>query len=155
WYIFQWQRFKGYGIYALVVIVLIGGLNLDITGYEKRMPPLGEVESVYLDSSFFLLDHRRDLPAETYPPGLGPVPPIFIEPENLASIHSLHEAIIKSPEAKRVQQFGKQRIFRESTCLVYALKEGRRFYRQYRINGAELGNKLKPIYESREYKKLH
>ena len=155
WYIFQWQRFKGYGIYALVVIVFVGGLNLDITGYEKRMPPLGEVESVYLDNTFFLFEHRSNFPDEAYPPGSGPVPPIFIEPENLASIYALHEAIIKSPEGKRVQQFGKQRIFREPTCLVYELKDGRRFYRQYRINRAILGDKLKPIYESREYKELH
>jgi hypothetical protein len=57
--IFRLRVARNYLLYSLVIILLIAGLYYDFTGYEKRIPPLEEVKSVYLDGSFYRLKARK------------------------------------------------------------------------------------------------
>lgn len=162
--IFQWRRFKGYGFYALLIILLVTILNFDVMGYEKRGPELSEVQSIYMDYSFFALDNRNAILAQSVydPQSAYPydsyeykrVLPVYTDPDNLADIYALHQAIIKDSGKSRPVKRG-YNPDREQLCLAYELKDGSRLYRQYSIKSKDYAAQLKPIYESPEYKKLH
>lgn len=143
--VFHWQRARGLGIYALVIIALVGFLQVDFTGYEKRLPELSQVESVYMDSYFHpLIYHNDNAPFQPYQK-------LYKDKDNILNIYNLQREII----AHRSEEKGV--IIPWSTnhtrvCLAYQLKDGNCVYRDYIINTAKYKEQLKPIYESREYK---
>lgn len=166
-YIFQPRRFKGLGAYALAVVLLLAAVNGDVLGYEKRLPPGSEVESIYLSRSFYhwqvnALPHAPTRPV-VYDPGSvypyyseydEPMLPLFKEPANLAAIHELHRSIInRRDQADR--PLHRYDPAREVVCLAYQLRDGSEIFRQYYINRHMYAAQLKPIYESREYKRLN
>lgn len=160
--VFQLRRLKGYGIYCLVMIALLGLLRIDCAGYEKRLPDPVEVRSIYLDYSFYGLKEKdnalrvainvRDGVEYQYQP---PVPAIFTEKNNIANIYALHQKIVdnrldgKKALTKRTNRDTQQ------ICLAYEMEDGSHIYRQYEIAAQDYAAYLKPIYESREYKQLH
>jgi ABC-2 type transport system permease protein len=56
--VFQGRQFRNYGIYALAMVVLLGLLHFDWTGYEKRLPGISEIKSIYMDSSYYPLTYQ-------------------------------------------------------------------------------------------------
>ncbi|MCG9968956.1 DUF6449 domain-containing protein [Pelotomaculum terephthalicicum JT] len=156
--VFQWRSIRGYGVYALIMIGLIGLLHYDFTGYEKRLPALSEVKSIYLDNSFYALNFvpaQDPLASEhnTYSPL--PVKLIFTEKDNIARIYSLHQKILANRLAEK-DFFLSQRTkdYSEGICLAYEMKNGSHIYRQYKIAAPEYADILKPLYESQEYKEM-
>ncbi|MCB8816734.1 DUF6449 domain-containing protein [Desulfosporosinus shakirovi] len=146
--------YKGYLYYALVIVLLLGGLSLDVTGFVKRVPNPEEVEKVYFGYSYdewfyfekeknpeFLESRYRD---SRY---FEDNPPILLESqENIAGVIELQKHLIK----ERKRETG------SSPYIIYTLKSGDYILRQYNINEANQSDAafLKPIYESLEYKKL-
>lgn len=160
------QALKGYGIYALVMLIMIGGLNVDFTGFERRQPDLAKVESIYLDSSFYTLRNadvnRRAAAQETeHAYWLKPVPYIFKDQTNLTNIYALHQGLIENRDRdkglrdKKIINTRYQYWQYENVCLVYNMKNGQRIYRQYNLPKDKYRDLLKPIYESPEAKLLH
>jgi len=93
--VFQWRRIQGYGIYAFAMIVLIGLFHYDFTGYEKRLPVLSDVKSIYMDNSFYAFSYVPAANAQSY---IGseivvieydslPVKAIFTEKDNITGIY--------------------------------------------------------------------
>ncbi|OPX86183.1 MAG: ABC-2 family transporter protein [Pelotomaculum sp. PtaB.Bin104] len=159
--VFRWQQLKGYGIYALAMAVLLGLFHFDCMGYEKKLPLLSEVKSVYMDNSFYPLTNvPANVPAanalvteEWYQ--YTPVKAIFTDKNSIARIYSLHEQIIANRLDKKASSLPKSTRNTERICLAYELENGKNIYRQYVITTPAYADSLKPIYESREYKELH
>lgn len=159
--VFQLQRFKGYGIYCLVMVALLGTLHFDFAGYEKRLPEPDEIKSVYLDYSFYALTEQDTMRTVNMQNGVAYtyqllVPPIFTGEEEIANIYALHLHIMANrlidKEALKAQRANNNS---QQICLAYELKNGKHMYRQYTIEAPKYAASLKPIYETPEYKKLH
>ena len=150
-YVFQWQRVRGLGVYGLVIIVLIGLLYTDCTGYEKRLPELSQIKNVYMDSYFYPLLYGDEMYAGN---AFKPSKAIYDDHDNIVRIQALHRQIIarrgEEKEASSGPSGETQR--KERICLAYELKNGRHLYRDYIIPTAVYAEQLKPIYESLEYK---
>ena len=42
----KWLTIGGAGIICLILVVLIAGMELDVTGFERRVPEAGQVTAV-------------------------------------------------------------------------------------------------------------
>lgn len=158
WHVFGWKQLKGCGIYGMIIVLMIGLLHFDCTGYEKRLPALDQVESIYLDNSFWALIYNDDpnpIYRQAYSGGFRPLP-VFVDPVIQNNIHALHKQIIANIGEKNTAYVeSKKATPGERICLAYKLKDGSYIYRQYTIATDKYAEKLKPIYESPEFKKLH
>jgi len=169
-HVFKPKIIKGYGIYALIMIICIGALHLDFTGYERRLPELVEVESVYMDNAFYPLsylnegDKRRIIEYQGVDMNLGTPTPlknplsVYTQADNIANIYALHQKIVDNRAVEKAVMSDRYSTIsdtRRSFYLVYNLKNGSRIYRKYRINPSDYAQQLKPIYESYEYKNFH
>ncbi len=154
--VFQKRQIRGYGIYALAMVLLLGLFHFDWTGYESRLPEISEIKSIYMDSSFFPLNYQPDVPAaQDVDYVYTPVKAIFTDQDNIARIHALHRQIIANGPDHKESSLSKSMKNAERICLSYELENGKRIYRQYEIPIPDYAGSLKPIYESREYKELH
>ncbi len=171
-HVFKLKIIKGFGIYALIVIICIGALQLDLTGYERRLPELAEVESVYMDNVFYPLSHLNM--AQTHhtvnyeyndmnPGAHFETPlPIYTRAENIADVYALHQKIVSNRTVEKAVMQNRYR-YRNSfvtgaripLCFIYNLKNGSHICRQYKVNLPDYARQLKSIYESREYKIFH
>lgn len=156
--VFQGRQIRGYVIYALVMVVLLGLSHFDWTGYEKRLPEISEIKSVYMDHSFYPLTYEpavmpADAPANYYADA--PIKAIFTDQDSIARIYALHRQIIANRSDNKESSLSKSTRNTQHICLAYELVDGKRIYRQYRIAMPDYADSLKPIYESREYKELH
>jgi len=161
--VFRFNVIKGWCIYALIVIGIIGVMNFDCAGYEKRLPELSEIESVYMDNYFSALnnkDHPRlvreqDSDMEYGSPLARPLP-VYTKSDDIKKIYALHQKIIANRGIEKNLPYSQIiRTERSNISLAYTLKDGSHIYRQYNINTPKYTDQLKPIYETREYKDLH
>ncbi len=154
--VFQRRQIMGYGAYALVMVVLLGLFHFDWTGYEKRLPQIGEIKSVYMDYSFYPLSYQPAgalVNREDYY-AYAPVKAIYTDQDNINHIYALHQQIINNqPGRKGSSQFAN--MYTQQICLAYELTGGKRIYRQYKIIAPDYADSLKPVYQSREHKELH
>ncbi|NLB17775.1 MAG: hypothetical protein GX825_03340 [Syntrophomonadaceae bacterium] len=152
WQVFNRQVGRGFAAYVLIIAITLVGLNYDVLGYEKRIPDLSEVETVYMDYSFYQLtndpEQQDDYPSDRYrrKPKM-----IYMGPDNIGRIHQLHQAIITDRAAVKERGLTNKRY----VCLAYQLKDGNVVYRSYNIPQEQYATWFKPIYESQEYKRLH
>lgn len=155
--VFRRHQIRGYGIYALVMVLLLGLFHFDWTGYEKRLPEIGEVAGVYMDASFHSFIYQPAAPdSETvYYYSEGPGKAVFTDQENIAHIYALHQQIIAHREDNKKTASSVGNRYAPQICLAYELPGGKHLYRQYGIDPEMYAGNLKPIYESREYKELH
>lgn len=131
---------KGYVIYAAVIIFILLGVNFDITGYERYVPPLQNVDSIYLGRSLY--QYNLDEP--------GKKTNFYFNETNLKNIEDFHKQIIKDKSKNKYSNHSNRQI-----VFVYKLKNGDEISRGYHISQEDYGQYFKPIYESHEYKKMH
>ncbi|WLD91918.1 DUF6449 domain-containing protein [Alkalihalobacillus sp. AL-G] len=146
-----WRVFtnvKGYGIYALAMVVLGLLIHFDVTGYQSKVPELDEIERVYFAEASF--GYMRDQDQNSYVVGR-PVDdhkPFFNEPDNIQAIQYLHRQIIENKDILERPTRSEQSVF-----IAYELKDGEKVIRQYDlINTEPYSDYLKQIYNSKEYK---
>ncbi|HAG10181.1 MAG TPA: hypothetical protein DCK76_02050 [Desulfotomaculum sp.] len=169
-HVFKPKIIKGFGIYALIVIICIGALRLDFTGYERRLPELAEVESVFMDNVFYppsLLNMAQTRHAVNYKyDDMNPVAPfekplpIYTRAENIADVYALHQKIVSNRTIEKAAMQDRHRNSfvtgaRRPLYFIYYLKNGSHICRQYKVNLPDYARQLKSIYESREYKIFH
>jgi ABC-2 type transport system permease protein len=170
-HVFKPKIIKGFGIYALIVMVCIVILHLDLTGYERRLPELSEVESVYMDNVFYPLSHFNNEEEIRHTVNyqdtgiilsLETPPPVYTRAEDIARVYALHQKIVSNRAAEKAAMqdrykythsivTGERRLF----YLVYNFKNGSHIYRQYNVDTSDYARQLKSIYESQEYKIFH
>ncbi len=152
-HVFNWKSLKGYASYALFIIVMLGLLQFDLTGYERSLPDLSEIESVYLDNGFRLVNQYNS-DSSIVSAKYESAPQLFKDRSTIANVYALHQQIIANRAQEKPDLLsGNQN--HERICLAYSLKNGQHLYRQYSIDSDNYAQQLKPIYESREYKNLH
>jgi ABC-2 type transport system permease protein len=87
-----------------------------------------------------------------------PLPqPVYQDAASIADIYALQQALIKSRVREKALGLANGSRMRVTTplCLIYNLKNGSHFVREYHVNLADYARELKPLYESSEYKRLH
>ncbi|WP_099187491.1 DUF6449 domain-containing protein [Tepidibacter mesophilus] len=131
------KNVKGYFIYVGIIIILLLGLKFDIIGYEKYVPDLKKVESIYFDRGFYGLIESEE---EKF----------YYNEDNLHNIQQLHKQIIDDKK-KNLQKDNSN----EHVAIAYKLKNGKTIKRSYDISKEKYIKYLKPIYESKEYKKIN
>ncbi|WP_243454479.1 DUF6449 domain-containing protein [Desulfosporosinus fructosivorans] len=144
--------YKGYLCYSAVILILFGGISLDVFGFVNRVPNPEEVNKVYFGYNFeewvyYEKEKNPDYLESRYGKGyFANNQPLFLESkENIAGITELQRHLIK--ERKKGEG--------QSRYIIYSLKNGGYIIRQYNINETDQNDaaSLKPIYESVEYKK--
>jgi ABC-2 type transport system permease protein len=151
--IYNLRSLRSFGIYALIALIFLLGLTFDLTGFEKRVPPTGDVSSFTLTDDFSIGSN----PNVNYVNGR-PVGTIFgdgealrfKDPDNIKAVTALHKALIADqPQLKSLDNMMTANVY-----LAYNPDSAFPLSRLYRIdydfykNSAE----FKQLYESKEYK---
>ncbi|WFD11490.1 DUF6449 domain-containing protein [Tepidibacter hydrothermalis] len=131
------KNVKGYLIYVAVIIILLLGMKFDIIGYEKYVPQLEKVETIYFDRGFYRLTQDEENR-------------FYNDEDNCKNIQQLHKEIINNKEKNL-----KSKNSNESISIAYKLKNGKEIRRRYFVQKEDYIKYLKPIYESKEYKEMH
>ena len=130
-------KFKGYILYIAVIALIITGTQIDLFGYEKRIPSSNEVEEAY-----FECPHLRDA--------------TILERENIESILGIHQFIIDNKNY--IIEETKDSHFLETTYIDigYLYTNGRRMFRTYKLPTSLLVDThyLKELYQAEESKRI-
>ena len=102
------SKWKGFAAVCLVLVAFVGAAELDLTGYERRIPEAGEVEWASLRDGVKLR-----------------------QPESLEKVVALHQSLL---EHKR-QHEGDVHNMGTHVTLDYQLKDGRHLHRHYYLSG--------------------
>jgi ABC-2 type transport system permease protein len=160
-FVFHRKAIQGYGVFAVVMALLVVWLQFGTNGFEQSLPDLSQVESVYLGNVFSAPG------ADAYPTvvqgwiakySVLTLPlPVYKNEDSIADIYALNQALIANwDREKALRLLNKDRRSGAlPLCLVYNLKNGNHFVREYYINPSDYAKQLKPLYESREYKYLN
>lgn len=140
-----WRVFsaiKGYLFYALIMSVVLLALHFDMTGYEKKMPELSEVERVYFSPYIYRED--SELREEDYDQN------VYEDPKNIEAIYQIHKKLVDEKEqAQNGYRF-------DEVNFIYELKNGKKFTRQYLIENKDAFKEFyNVIYSSEEYKEKY
>ncbi|WP_243292077.1 DUF6449 domain-containing protein [Bacillus sp. FJAT-47783] len=140
-----WRVFsaiKGYLFYALIMSVVLLALHFDVTGYEKKMPELSEVERVYFSPYIYTADSESK--EEEYNQNA------YEDRKNIEAIYHIHKSIVdEKQQAKNGYHFNEVNF-------IYELKNGKKFSRQYMIKDKDaLKDLYNVIYSSEEYKEKY
>lgn len=135
--IWVFKSIKGYVIYAIVMVVIITGINYDIVGYEKKLPVLNNVNKIYFSEGYYNEKFQK-YNMDTY-----------YDKNNLKYIYDFHKKLI---EDKNKNKYRDDKDLRD-IVFVYELKDGSKIQRSYKIDYDEYKKYLKPIYQCSEFKK--
>ncbi|WP_445490906.1 DUF6449 domain-containing protein [Niallia sp. 03133] len=116
---------------SLLIVIMIPIVKV----YEKYTPSIDSIQSVSLSDYYIAENEEKDRMMDSQ--------------VNINHVLTLHKELI----ARKNQQPNKKgaSIIR----IKYKLKNGRNIYRNYKVNREDYENKLKPIYESQEFKALN
>ncbi|NLV69436.1 MAG: hypothetical protein GXY56_00975 [Clostridiales bacterium] len=130
--IFDLENLKTFVVFAGIMAVVIVGFNKDALGYERRIPQLGSVETVTIDS-YDLMQGNRPL--------------VFQETENVRALTDFHQFVIDRREAYRDHQG-----FGFGMTLTYDLDSGNQMSRRYHLpyEAVMESESLRKLYESDE-----
>jgi len=167
--VFNLINLRHYAYFIGTVLLLGAAVRFDLFNYQKDIPLLADIESVYMDQSFFMLDYQPKVQVSYYTNDWGEFvfyenvnpykinqKPIYKEADSIAAVHALHQRIIENLDEFKPQHSRRYDPQKINICLAYKLKNGSMFYRQYHnVSLDKFAAELKPIYESAEHKYLH
>lgn len=137
-----WSSYKGYLIYAAVIMVLLLGIITDVTGYVRRVPEAKNVKEVYFGANYGEWEYperMQEMKERSSEYGGG----IFLKDKNnIKNITLLHRQLLEKPRDQKWML----------RYIGYTLDNGGYLIRQYDIDEKRYASLLKPIYESLEYK---
>ena len=134
-------------IYIIGVCILYATINYDLTGYERRIPDIGEIVSVNIVET----DQNNDTEAIAYyidreeyrytdPYNKSELE--FTQKEDIENVRKLHQALINTKD--RLWSYHKR------IPIVYTLSDGSTLKRIYDIDYWLDAEFLKPIYETKQ-----
>ncbi len=140
--ILSMKMLRGFVLYTGVMLLAIGFLALDLTGFEKRVPEQGEVEGIYIGYSSY--DYQL---MKNYGGGAG----AFREEKNIDRAMDFHRLLI---DQKEDIQNPKERSREDrSFYIVYELQGGETLTRHYHsVPRAVYEEAYGGLIESEEYK---
>jgi ABC-2 type transport system permease protein len=151
--IYNMKSLKSLGVYTLIAVLFILGLNFDVTGFEKRIPAAGNTESFVLTEDFSIgnrlnLNYVNGVPNYTsFGSGEGFR---LKDPENIKAVTELHRSLIEN----KVRFQDLKNVFTSSVYLQYDTDSAFPMSRRYMIDYDFFRNsqEFKQIYESKEFK---
>lgn len=166
--VFHWKAVRGYLAFAFIIVLFVAALHVDLSGYEKRIPTVADVENVYFSEGPGIFSNQgatgdgllREIPSseQNLQMPISQSEPIFNEARAIEAVIALHQSIIDNRREASTGNELRRLLYEENTrrvFLAYNLKDGSHLYRQYIIDGLQYGPALKPVMESREYKLSH
>ncbi len=126
------HKWKGAAAVVAVFLVVFAVIGFDLTGYENRVPAAQQVESVVIDG----LDIGGYYDTGNY---LDDV--TLTDPEEIADVIALHQAVIEVGEDGEADSEGLYRTY-VSFDVTYHLKSGSSMSRSYRLS---MGTRLLPL----------
>ncbi|UII57748.1 DUF6449 domain-containing protein [Cytobacillus spongiae] len=138
-----WRVFsnvKSFFYYALGLVVVIVALQMDVLGFEEKVPELSEIEKVHLSKSPYMYTNPE-----------GDKPFSLEEKENLQFVRDLHQEIVLNKK----QELSQQNKVNETAFFLYELKNGKKLVREYGINEDHYTSYYKVISESKEFKEAN
>lgn len=146
--------FKPLCVFVVITAVVKLGFVWDITGYEKRIPDINEVESIEPYNNiventyggFYDYGERQEI---TQSEKIDRLYNSKITDKNIiADIEKLHEKLVADRNTKRKDDYNLMQV-----KLKYNLKNGSSMEREYSIKESDYIEDLKAYYETEEYKK--
>ena len=131
-------------IYTACALVFSLGVMLDLTGYERRVPDIDEIESATcFENSRWRMGVEID--GEYYPfKAQNPASHEFTEKEDLENLINVHEYLIENKD---------NAVFNHNILPIeYKLKNGRTLKRLYKVDYTADKEHLRPVFESDEYR---
>lgn len=126
------KKWKGAAAVTVVFLMVFAVIGFDITGYETRVPAAEQVQSVTIDG----LDGDGYYDTGSYIDGA-----ILTDPEEIADVIALHQAIIEVGEDGEADSEGLYRTY-VAFDVTYTLKSGGKMSRSYRMS---MGERLLPL----------
>jgi len=155
--IFNMKSLKSAGIYALIAVLFLLGLNYDVTGFERRVPADKRVDSFSISEDFTIGGkfgayywNGRSLYRNTgYEGGF-----LMKDPGNIAAVTSLHRSLIDNKERFENLFESSVNIYNSSVYLRYNPEAAVSMTRRYRVDYDFFRSSpdFKKIYESKEFK---
>ncbi len=138
--VFNADSFKTFGIYALIIALVVACFAFDIFGYSAWQPKTSDVESVIFYNSNITLN-----------PGAHTV---FCDAENIDAVKRFQKQIVA--DRKNTAEDSGDNTTYSSIIIRYDLKNGKRVSRSYAATNDQLINSgdLKALYESSETKAM-
>ncbi|GAE24905.1 hypothetical protein JCM9140_868 [Halalkalibacter wakoensis JCM 9140] len=144
------SKWKGYVAYVIAVAIIGFAIQIDVFGFEKKLPAVEDIEGIYFgDSIYSVIDHEASLnPTYIVDQRMYINPTYFYEqPETINSIHHLHEQIIQEKDLLK-----KTKDQRNSVAIRYNLKEGSDLIRYYEVPLTIYQKQYREIAETTEFK---
>lgn len=142
--VFHLYTLKHLGIYTLLAVIFIAGLEWDLTGFESRIPAVDQIQRAKITTYFnYSMETNQDFKG-------------YEDPENMQAIRAFHQEVLDQKSvleanAKHMDYSVKM----VSVPITYRLKSGGIIDRNYVVPFAMVKDSqaLKQIHESKEYKK--
>lgn len=146
--------FKPLCVFVVIMAVVKLGFVWDITGYEKKIPDINEVESIepynniaeYTYGGFYGFDEKQMVTRSDKTDKLynGKI----TDKNIISDIEKLHKKLIDDRDINEKSNYNLMQI-----KLKYNLKNGKTLEREYEIKESNYTEYLKAYYETMEYKK--
>jgi len=151
--IYNMKSLKSLGIYTLIAVIFILGLNFDITGFEKRVPSQDDTSSFTISENFIMsgmlnMNYVNGQPRYTR---FGEEKEFLLkDPDNIAAAIALHQSFVDNKASFE----NLQNIYTTSVFLGYDPDDTLPMTRRYQIDYEFYRNSphFKQIYESTEFK---
>ncbi len=151
--IYNIKSLRSLGVYTLIAVVFLLGLNFDVTGFEKRVPDQAKVESFTINEDFTLGSRfniyygGRYSGHQTFGDGKGFR---LKDPDNITAIRELHRSIIENKN--RLENL--ENIYSTRFFLSYNPDAAFSMTRLYSVDYEYFRNspQFKQVYESVEFK---
>lgn len=142
WRVFH--KWKGYVAFVAVMLIVGGLLHLDVTGYEKRQPALGDIQRVYFGESVYGFEQQDKRGYVAYVQ-----PDQFLQTKsNIKNVYLFHRQLIEDRPMMVVPSTDTRQV-----VIGYELKNGEKLIRTYSIPFQPYKHFYQSIMESTEYKK--
>lgn len=135
---------KPVGIYLVAGLVFCSIFYFDLTGYERRIPDIDDVESVILVSN--KQDYVVENETKIHYVEEGKIDLALKDKEYISNVISLHKYLVDN----RKSRFDNG--YYTYLPIEYSLKNGKQLRRAYRVNHVSDAAMLKPIYETEQMK---
>lgn len=150
--IYNMKSLRSLGIYTLIAVIFLLGLNFDITGFEKRVP--GQDTASFTISEDFTLGSKFNMyymngGMNSVPLGKGEAF-LLKDPDNITAVRALHQSFIDNKGRFENQE----NIYTSSVYLRYDPDATFQMTRRYLIDYLFYKDSphFKQIYESKEFK---
>jgi len=129
-----WKSYKGFVVYAVILLIAWGGIKFDVTGYEKRLPNLQAVEEVEIRYPMRYTHSNVSLSSET----------------NINAIYAIHKTIIEN--MSDIENNHNYDVWYSNIDIKYKMKNGRYLSRSYSVNENLILDNVAIMYETEEFK---